>query len=93
MTTLTIAKFFFHISLILLGALVIYKEKELIKFERKAKKYIKAFFKAVYYTILEKRNEKNVPVEELYKDEYKEEYDKMLADLNKASKIDDIMVA
>ena len=58
MTTLTLVKFAFNLALVLLGVFAIYKEKELIKFERKVKKYVKAFFKAVYYTIMEKKNQK-----------------------------------
>ncbi len=93
MTTLTIVKFFFNICLVLLGAYVIYREKDLIKFERKIKKYVKAFFKASYYTILEKKNKKTAPVEKLHPKVHDEEYEKMLAHLNKASKIDDVLVA
>ena len=97
MTTLTLVKFFFHFMLVLAGVLALYKEKELIRFERKVKKYVKAFFKAVYYTALEKKNSKNkatvVKMDDARKAEYNEEYEKMLSSLNKASRLEDVMVA
>ena len=97
MTTLTLAKFLFNLVLVLAGVLALYKEKELIRFERKVKKYVKAFLKAVYYTVLEKKNSKKkahtVKVNNIREAEYKEEYEKMLASLNKASRLDDVMVA
>lgn len=93
MTTLTILKLFFNIGLVLLGAYAIYREKDLIKFERKVKKYVKAFFKALYYTVLEKKNQKSAPVEELHNSDYSEAYEEMLANLNKASRIEDVLVA
>ena len=54
MSTAHLIEFFIQICLILLGAYAIAHEKELIHFERKAWKYIKAFFKALYYTITHK---------------------------------------
>ncbi len=38
---------------IILCGYCIYREKDLIRFERKAWRYIKAFFKALYYTAKE----------------------------------------
>lgn len=93
MTTLTIIKFFFNIGLVLLGAYAIYREKDLIKFERKVKKYVKAFFKALYYSVLEKKNKNKAPVQELHSEDYRADYEEMLANLNKASKLDDVLVA
>ncbi len=95
MTTLTIIQFSVMTGLVLLGAYALYREKDLIKFERKVKKYIKAFFKALYYTILEKRKVKDssANIQSIRNAEYNEEYEKMLADLNKASKIEDFLVA
>ena len=93
MTTLTIIKFFFNIGLVLLGAYAIYREKDLIKFERKVKKYVKAFFKAAYYTVLKKKNKNIAPVQKLHNEDYSAEYEEMLANLNKASKLDDVLVA
>ena len=58
MTTFAIVKLFAEVALILLGAYAIYREKDIARFERKALKYIKAFFKAVYYTVLEKKQSK-----------------------------------
>ena len=93
MTALTIIKFLFNISLVLLGAYAIYREKDLIKFERKVWKYTKAFFKALYYTVLERKNKNKAPVEPLYSEDYTQDYEQMLANLNKASKVEDVLVA
>lgn len=40
--------------LTVIGCYAIYREKDLIRFERKVAKYVKAFFKALYYTMKEK---------------------------------------
>jgi hypothetical protein len=88
MTTLTIIKFFFNLFLVFVGTYAILHEKELAKFERKAIKCVKAFFKAIYLTIKEKEQKETV-IYEFKNDEYEE----MLASLNKASKLDDVLVA
>lgn len=91
MATLTILKFFFHIFLISVGAYALLHEKELARFERKAVKYIKAFFKAVYLSI----KEKNAPEAQVTPINISgnAEYEEMLSRLNKASKIEDVLVA
>ena len=91
MTTLTIIKFFFNLFLVFVGTYAILHEKELAKFERKAIKCVKAFFKAIYLTIKEKEQaeQKETVIYEFKNDEYEE----MLASLNKASKLDDVLVA
>lgn len=58
MTSLTLAKFLFHIALVGIGCLLIIHEKELAHFERKLAKNVKYFFKGVYVT-LKQRNAKN----------------------------------
>ena len=84
----------FMLTLILVGSYMIFREKDLIKLERKAKKYVKAFFKALQLTIQEKKNNKaNAKVESLRTAQYNEEYAEMLANINKASKLEDILVA
>ena len=84
----------FMLTLILVGSYMIFREKDLIKLERKAKKYVKAFFKALQLTIQEKKNNKvNAKVESLRSAQYNEEYAEMLANINKASKLEDILVA
>lgn len=93
MTTFAIVKLFAEIALILLGAYAIYREKDIAKFERKALKYIKAFFKAVYYTALEKKQPK---VKNVSRPTYHNaEYDEMLASLNKGANesLQDVLVA
>ena len=54
MSTETILHFFFNIMLVCIGAYAILHEKELARLERKATKYIKAFFKALYLEIKER---------------------------------------
>lgn len=91
MTALAILKIIAQVALILLGSYAIYREKDLIKFERKVAKYVKAFFKAVFYTLKEKKSaNKNVASVSAY---HNAEYDEMLSRLNKASRVENIMVA
>lgn len=54
METQTLLNLLFNIGLVLLGAYTIYREKDLIRLERKAGRYIKAFFKALIYTLKER---------------------------------------
>lgn len=54
MSTETIMQFLFNVLLVYIGIQAIIHEKQLIRFERKAWRYIKAFFKALYYTAKEK---------------------------------------
>lgn len=58
MSNETIFNFLFNISLVYVGTIAILNEKKLIKIEHKIIKYIKAFFKALYLSIQEKRCEK-----------------------------------
>ncbi len=90
MTTLAIFKILVLCALIVLASYSIYREADLIKFERKVGKYVKAFFKALYYTIRNKKIKNNVTKMPNY---HNAEYDEMLARLNKASKIENIKVA
>lgn len=76
------------------GALVcyaIYREKDLIRFERKVWKYAKAFFKAAYFTLCDKfsRKKDTVAVKPIENTEFKE----MLESLNKNSKVVDFQIA
>jgi uncharacterized protein (UPF0305 family) len=90
MTTLELIKLFIEIAIISLGAYAIYSEKDLVRFERKAAKYIKAFFKALQLSIRDKKQSKRVAVVTPYRND---EYDEMLNSLNKASRLDDVLVA
>lgn len=54
MATETIMQLLFNALLVYIGAMAIIHEKQLIRFERRAWRYIKAFFKALYYTIKER---------------------------------------
>jgi hypothetical protein len=58
MSTETMIEMLFGIVLTCIGVQAILHEQELIRFERKVKKYVKAFVKALYYTIKERRDEK-----------------------------------
>ena len=94
MTTFASLQIVFMLTLILIGSYAIFREKDLIKFERKVKKYVKAFFKALYLTVQEKKNNKaSLKVEDLRTAQYNEEYAEMLKSINKASKLDDVLVA
>jgi len=55
MTTLTLFKALIEICVILLVCVGIYNEKSFIRFERKAAKFIKCFFKACVLTLKEKQ--------------------------------------
>lgn len=55
MSTLTLFKALIEICVILLVCVGIYNEKSFIRFERKALKFIKCFFKACVITIKEKQ--------------------------------------
>ncbi len=54
MTTETLMQLAFWVLLVGIGIQAILHEQQLIRFERKAWRYIKAFFKALYYTVKEK---------------------------------------
>lgn len=93
MTTLALLKLFAEVALVLLGAYAIYREKDIAKFERKVAKYIKAFFKAVYYTVKQKKQPK---AKRVIRPTYRNaEYDEMLASLNKGANtsLQDVLVA
>lgn len=91
MATLTIVKFFFQLFLVFVGAYALLHEKELARLERKAVKYIKAFFKAIYLSVKEKNQTPAEPVALNVQGNI--EYEEMLARLNKAAKIEDVLVA
>ena len=91
MTIFSIIKVILELSAIVLLCYGIYREKDLIKFERKVWKYTKAFFKAAYFSIqdkfLSKKEVKNVtPVINV-------EFEEMLNSLNKNSKVVDFQIA
>lgn len=76
MTSLTIFRILFCILLTVIGCYTIIHEKELARFERKLAKYVKAFAKAVYFTIKEKQNNKveaeSTESSDLFYNEYEE---------------------
>ncbi len=53
MTTITLFKSLIEILAVILVCYGIYREKSLIRFERKAFKFIKCFFKACYLSVKE----------------------------------------
>jgi hypothetical protein len=91
MTTLALLKLIVEVAIISLGAYAIYREKDLVKFERKVARYVKAFCKALYCTIRDKK--KTVKSENIVEYKRNDEYEEMLKSLNKSSRIDDVLVA
>ncbi len=81
MSAFAIIRFFLECAAAGLVCYAIYRERDLIKFERKVWKYTKAFFKAVYYTL----KEKFAPVEEPETEErlLNDEFAEILASLDK----------
>ena len=55
MSSGTILNFFFNVFLVYIGTMAILHEQQLARFERKAAKYIKAFFKALYLSFKERQ--------------------------------------
>ena len=90
MTTLTLIKFIVGVIVISLGSYALYRENDIAKFERKIGRYIKAFFKALIYTIRDKKNNKKYIEASQYKNE---EYDEILKSLNKSAIIEELFVA
>ncbi len=91
MSVFVFIRFFLECAAVGLVCYAIYREKNLIKFERKVWKYTKAFFKALYYSVQEKltaeKEIKNVtPL-------VNEEFEEMLNSLNKNSKVVDFQIA
>ena len=91
MSVFVFIRFFLECAAVGLVCYAIYREKDLIKFERKVWKYAKAFFKATYFSIRDKFvNEKKVEnVTPLVNIEFEE----MLESLNKNSKVVDFQIA
>lgn len=91
MSVFVFIRFFLECAAVGLVCYAIYREKDLIRFERKVRKYIKAFFKAVYFSVKDKFvSEKKVtditPVANT-------EFEEMLESLNKNSKVIDFQIA
>lgn len=91
MSILVFIRFFLECAAGALVCYAIYREKDLIKFERKVWKYTKAFFKSVYYTLCDAFSHKkeSVAVKPIENTEYVE----MLESLNKNSKVVDFQIA
>lgn len=49
-----VTRYLIPLTICTLCSYAVYKEQELIKFERKAIKYIKAFLKSIYYSFKDK---------------------------------------
>ena len=90
MTMLDLLRIFFELSLIFAGCFVIYKEKALIKFEKKAARYIKGFFKACAYTLRDSFIGKKETVKAEVKTIGNPEFEEILVGLNKSAEIIDI---
>ena len=91
MSVFVFIRFFLECAAVGLVCYAIYREKDLIRFERKIWKYSKAFFKAVYFSIrdkfvVEKKVENVTPL-------VNTEFEEMLEALNKNSKVVDFRIA
>lgn len=91
MSVFVFIRFFLECAAVGLVCYAIYREKDLIRFERKIWKYCKAFFKAVYFSIRDKFAAENKAenVTPLVHTEFEE----MLESLNKNSKVVDFQIA
>lgn len=56
MTFFMVLRFFLECLFLALVCYAIYRESDLVRFERKAWRFIKAFFKALYYTTKDQIN-------------------------------------
>ncbi len=78
------------VALTVLGTIGILNEQKLVKLERKLGRYIKAFLKAVVYTI----NEKKQSSEVLAKDNsFNAEYEEILASLEAKKRYESNIIA
>lgn len=91
MTLFTFIKVVFELSAIALLCYGIYREKDLVKFERKVFKYVKAFVLSCAYSVkdlfVKKESTSNVVSVDVTA------YEEMLSSLNKASNVYDIKIA
>lgn len=91
MTLFSIIKVVLELSAIALLCYGVYREKDLIKFERKVFKYLKAFVLSCVYTVKDKlvgeKKTDNVTSVDT------SAYEEMLASLNKSSNVYDIKIA
>lgn len=91
MSVFVFIRFFLECAAVGIVCYAIYREKDLIRFERRVWKYTKAFFKAVYFSLQDKiapkKEIKNVtPL-------VNAEFEEMLESLNKNSKVIDFKIA
>ena len=91
MSVFVFLRFFLECVAVGLVCYAIYREKDLVRFERKIWKYAKAFFKAFYFTLHDKfatvkKVENVTPL-------VNTEFEEMLESLNKNSKVVDFQIA
>ena len=91
MSVFVFIRFFLECAAVGLVCYAIYREKDLIRFERKVWKLTKAFFKAAFFSIrdkfvTEKKEENVTPL-------VNSEFNEMLESLNKNSKVIDFQIA
>lgn len=91
MSVFVFIRFFLECAAVGLVCYAIYREKDLIRFERKIWKYTKAFFKAACFSVRDKfvKEKKVENVTPLVNTEFKE----MLEVLNKNFKVVDFQIA
>ena len=91
MSVFVFIRFFLECAAVGLVCYAIYREKDLIRFERKVWKYAKAFFKAAFFSMrdkffAEKKIENVTPLANT-------EFEEMLQSLNKNSNVIDFQIA
>lgn len=85
--------FLFEIAICVFACYLIYREKDLIKFEHKVWVFAKAFLKAVVFSVRDKICGEPTETEKEPVSFSNEEYEMMLASLNKNSKVKDFKIA
>lgn len=91
MTVFSIIKVILELSAIALLCYGVYREKDLIKFERKIFKYVKAFVLSCVYSVRDKLSDEKKTDNVISVDTTA--YEEMLASLNKSSNVYDIKIA
>lgn len=97
MTSLTLAKFLFHIVLVGIGCLLIIHEKKIAQLERQFAKNVKYFFKGVYVTLKNTNTQKTDNSASGFSKNLDSEYSEILSrlaerDVSKQS-CEDVLVA
>lgn len=91
MTLFELVRFVLEIAAVVLCCYGIYREKDLVRFERKVWIYTKAFVKSVVFSLRDKFSSPK-PIVEI-KSVVDEDYEEKLRFINRASNVIDIQIA